>query len=110
MRYQDEDDDLTAMPVDEDYVPTEADLAEQSPGRTVFNNIGKPIAPLLVLGIVAMGIGSIVAVLLGDEAGALIGGALSLTGIICAVVGVARLGDAVQYLAMREHDREHAGD
>ena len=75
----------------------------------MFHNIGKPIAPLLIAGIVFMGLGSFLAVLIGTEAGILFGGLLSLGGLIAAVIGVARLGDAVQYLAMRERDREHAG-
>lgn len=80
----------------------------EPPARpTVIRSIGKPIAPLLVLGIIAMGLGSLVGALIGGEFGLLLGGGLSLIGIITAVVGVARLGDAIQYLALRERDREH---
>lgn len=86
----------------------EPDVALSKP--IVLRSIGKPIAPPLVFGIIAMGLGSLIAALLGGEGGVLIGGLLSLGGIIAAVVGVARLGEAIQYLALRERDREHGVD
>ena len=79
-------------------------------GKPMFYSIGRPIAPLLVWGIVAMAAGSFIALFLGEEFGLLVGAVASLGGIIAIAIGVARLADAVQYLAMRERDREHSGD
>ncbi len=82
----------------------------QTQSRPMFRTIGKPIAPPLVLGVIAMGLGSFVAVLLASAGGLFLGGLLSLGGIVAAVIGIGRLADAVQYLALRERDREHEED
>ena len=93
------------LPVDADATPP-ADGPEEPLVRPRFKSVGESISGPIVWGVVLMAVGQLMSIF-GDVDLVVLAGLLSVVGILVVLLGVARMGQAVQYLAMRERDREH---